>query len=37
MYYPFLRGRQFELITIRELAEEQATQGLTIHPHAIYL
>lgn len=27
MYYPYFRGRQFELITIRELAEERATQG----------
>lgn len=27
MYYPYFRGRQFELITIRELAEEGATQG----------
>jgi len=28
MYYPFLRGRQFELITIRELAVERAIQGV---------
>jgi hypothetical protein len=27
MYYPFLRARQFELITLRELAIEGATQG----------
>lgn len=30
MYYPFLRARQFELITIRELATEEATQGVII-------
>lgn len=28
MYYPFLRGRQFELIALRELAAENATQGV---------
>ncbi len=27
MYYPFLRARQFELISIRELAAERAIQG----------
>lgn len=27
MYYPLLRGRQFELIAIRELASERSTQG----------
>lgn len=27
MYYPFLRARQFELISIRELAAEKAIQG----------
>lgn len=31
MYYPFLRARQFELIALRELAAEQATQGV-IYP-----
>lgn len=30
MYYPFLRARQFELITLRELAAEGATQGFII-------
>jgi hypothetical protein len=30
MYYPFLRARQFELISLRELAIEGATQGLII-------
>ena len=30
MYYPFLRGRQFELIAIRELASENSTQGVII-------
>ena len=30
MYYPFLRARQFELITLRELAIEEATQGFVI-------
>ena len=30
MYYPFLRARQFELIAIRELATEEATQGVII-------
>lgn len=30
MYYPYLRGRQFELIALRELAGEQATQGFVI-------
>jgi hypothetical protein len=28
MYYPFLRARQFELIALRELAAEWATQGV---------
>lgn len=28
MYYPFLRARQFELIALRELAIEGATQGI---------
>lgn len=28
MYYPFLRGRQFELIALRELASENRTQGI---------
>lgn len=28
MYYPFLRARQFELIALRELANEEATQGV---------
>jgi len=28
MYYPFLRARQFELIALRELATEGATQGV---------
>ena len=28
MYYPFLRARQFELIALRELATEEATQGV---------
>jgi hypothetical protein len=28
MYYPFLRARQFELIALRELASEEATQGV---------
>ena len=30
MYYPFLRARQFELIALRELANEEATQGVII-------
>ena len=30
MYYPFLRARQFELIALRELATEEATQGIII-------
>jgi len=30
MYYPYLRGRQFELIAIRELASEEALQGAVI-------
>jgi hypothetical protein len=30
MYYPFLRARQFELITLRELAIEGVTQGCII-------
>ena len=30
MYYPLLRARQFELITLRELANEELTQGLVI-------
>lgn len=30
MYYPFLRARQFELIALRELAIEEATQGVII-------
>lgn len=30
MYYPFLRARQFELITLRELAIEGATQDCII-------
>jgi hypothetical protein len=30
MYYPFLRARQFELIALRELATERATQGLIV-------
>jgi hypothetical protein len=28
MYYPFLRARQFELISIRELAAEKSIQGV---------
>lgn len=28
MYYPFLRARQFELIALRELVTEEATQGV---------
>lgn len=28
MYYPLLRARQFELITIRELVAENAIQGV---------
>jgi len=28
MYYPYLRARQFELIALRELANENATQGV---------
>lgn len=28
MYYPIFRARQFELITLRELAIEEATQGV---------
>lgn len=30
MYYPFLRARQFELIALRELANEGVTQGVII-------
>ncbi len=30
MYYPILRARQFELIALRELATEGATQGVII-------
>ncbi len=30
MYYPLLRARQFELITLRELANEELTQGYVI-------
>ncbi|PKO99007.1 MAG: hypothetical protein CVU13_07720 [Bacteroidetes bacterium HGW-Bacteroidetes-8] len=30
MYYPFLRARQFELIALRELAAEEAIQGVII-------
>lgn len=30
MYYPFLRARQFELIALRELASEEAIQGVII-------
>lgn len=30
MYYPFLRARQFELIALRELATEDATQGVIV-------
>lgn len=30
MYYPFLRARQFELIALRELATEGATQGAVV-------
>lgn len=30
MYYPLLRARQFELITLRELANEGITQGYVI-------
>jgi hypothetical protein len=30
MYYPFLRARQFELISLRELASENAIQGRVI-------
>lgn len=30
MYYPFLRARQFELIALRELANEAKTQGVII-------
>lgn len=30
MYYPFLRARQFELIALRELANEDATPGVII-------
>ena len=30
MYFPFLRARQFELIALRELATEEATQGVII-------
>ncbi|WP_131400908.1 MULTISPECIES: sce7725 family protein [Bacteria] len=29
MYYPYLRGRQFELITIRDLAIERALEKIT--------
>ncbi len=28
MYYPYFRARQFELIALRELAEENETQGI---------
>jgi hypothetical protein len=28
MYYPFLRGRQFELIALRDLASDNSTQGV---------
>ncbi len=30
MYYPFLRARQFELLALRELASEGATQGVIV-------
>lgn len=30
MYYPFLRARQFELISLRELAAEGITQGYVV-------
>lgn len=30
MYYPFLRARQFELIALRELANEEVTQNVII-------
>jgi hypothetical protein len=30
MYYPFLRARQFELIALRELALEEAIQGVIV-------
>lgn len=30
MYYPYLRARQFELIALRELATEEATQGVIV-------
>lgn len=30
MYYPFLRARQFELIALRELVIEGATQGVIV-------
>ncbi len=30
MYYPYLRARQFELIALRELAAEEATQGVVV-------
>lgn len=30
MYYPFLRARQFELIALRELAIEEAIQGVIV-------
>jgi hypothetical protein len=30
MYFPFLRARQFELIALRELATEEATQGVIV-------
>lgn len=30
MYYPLLRARQFELISLRELAQEEATQDFII-------
>jgi len=30
MYFPYLRARQFELITLRELASEQALQGKVV-------
>src|SRR6056297_4057475 len=30
MYYPLLRARQFDLITLRELANEGITQGYVI-------
>lgn len=30
MYFPFLRARQFELIALRELVNEEATQGVIV-------